>query len=134
LLWYGNGSGWTSTVMSLVAGNETNATYRGDIPPTGSETTMFYYIEVFDKASNSNASITENYSTNYPPMITNVTYIPQYPNGTTMATIYANVTDAEGISAVTLYYSTDGTIYTSTPMGNISGDMYNSTIPPIGFT
>ncbi len=134
LLWYDNGSGWTSIMMNFTAGNSTNATYKGIIPPAESETTVQYYIEVFDKASNSNISITANYTTNFPPIITNVTYIPQYPNGTTIVTIYANVTDVDGVSSVTLYYSTDGTIYTLTSMSILSGDTYDGTIPATGST
>ena len=51
-LWYDDGSGWTSTVMNMVSGNDTNATYQAEIPNVGNETTVFYYIQVFDRASN----------------------------------------------------------------------------------
>ncbi|UCG68477.1 MAG: hypothetical protein JSV09_11775, partial [Thermoplasmata archaeon] len=134
LLWYDNGSGWSSIMMNLVSGNFTNATYQGDIPPCGSETTVSYYIEVFDKASNSNDSIVENCSTNFPPIITNVIHIPQYPNGTFSVTVYANISDSDGISSVTLYYSTDGAVYIPILMNFFGNDIYNCTIPATGST
>ncbi len=134
LLWYNNGSGWTSMMMNFVSGNSTNATYQVNIPPARSQTVVDYYIEVLDRAKNSNSSAIKNYSANSPPIITNVENIPEFPKGSSTVTIFANVTDSDGIGSVTLYYSTDGVTFISTPMSLVSGDQYNCTIPPTVIT
>jgi hypothetical protein len=134
LLWYNNGSGWTSSPMSFISGNSTNAYYGKEIPASGNETTVLYFIEIFDKAGNSNVSITHNYTTNFAPVITNISLTPQYPNGMTSVTVHTNVTDLDGVSSVSLSYSTDGTLYTQTSMNFIGGDIYEGTVPATGFT
>ncbi|GAI98580.1 unnamed protein product, partial [marine sediment metagenome] len=131
-LWYDNGSGWTSVPMSLVSGNYTNATFLAYIPEVNAETTVSYFVEVMDNATNTNVSITKNYLTNFPPFIKDVTHLPAYPNGTVTVTVNANMTDSDGITSATLYYSTDGISYIPTSMSIVSGDIYNGMIPAAG--
>ncbi|UCG69444.1 MAG: PKD domain-containing protein [Thermoplasmata archaeon] len=128
-LWYDNGTGWTSKQMSFISGNYTNATFQAYIPAAYTEATVSYYVQVMDNASNSNVSITKNYLANFPPFIDNIISLPEYPNGTCTVTVLANITDSDGISVATLYYSIDGVTYTPTPMSIFSGNLYNGTIP-----
>jgi len=131
-LWYNMGGGWFSIPMMFVSGVSTNARFRADIPSSGSETTVLYYVEVFDNSMNRNISFTDSYTTNSPPIFMDLDHWPQNPNGTSTVTVYANITDTDGIGSVTLYYSTDGVTFTATPMLFVSGAMYTGSIPPLG--
>ncbi|UCF07515.1 MAG: PKD domain-containing protein, partial [Thermoplasmata archaeon] len=134
-LWYNNGSGWASSPMVFFSGNYSAATFVGFIQPVNAETTVFYYVEIYDNASNRNDSGTpKDYSTNFPPLIENVTYLPKHPNASSIVTISANITDANGIGSVTLYYSSDGISYAPVTMNPVGGDTYSGDIPAQGST
>jgi hypothetical protein len=131
MLWFNNGTGWYSVFMNFVSGNATSAMYSADIPASGFETTVDYYIEVFDMAGNWNISTTDNYLTNAPPKIENIYNVPPNPNGTSVCEIYATITDSDGVSLVEAQYSTDGITYTPITMTISSGNVYSCLLPVI---
>ncbi|HID43470.1 MAG TPA: VCBS repeat-containing protein, partial [Archaeoglobaceae archaeon] len=89
--------------MNQISGNSTSATYQGYIPPSNNITRVYYYIEVYDLAYNNNTSQTFNYTTNTPPVITNLTHTPKYPNAN--VTVSANIKDDGMVTSALLYYA-----------------------------
>lgn len=133
LLWYDNGSGWTSLPMWQTWGNQTLANYSAVIPGQSTETIVFYYTEVFDIAGNSNVSATLSYVTNFPPGIADIQYDPPSPGGSSQVTISANITDTNGIDTATLYYSFDGgAAYSPVAMTPVAASTYEGDVPPFG--
>ncbi len=134
-LWYSfdGGLNWNSQPMAFISGSATNAVYASAIPPAYIETTVSYYIKVFDTGGSNDISPTLSYVTNYPPFITDIDHSPQSPNGVQDVTITANVTDSNGIGAVTLYYSIDnGATWITVPMIFASGNEFYYIIPALG--
>jgi hypothetical protein len=68
------------------------------------------------------------------PEIKYVMYQPDYPNGTSPVTVYADITDSDGIQNAILYYSYDGVSYTPVDMNLAGGDTYSGDIPAPGST
>jgi hypothetical protein len=68
------------------------------------------------------------------PEIKNVMYQPDYPNGTSPVTVYADLTDSNGIQNATLNYSYDGVSYTPVDMNLVGGDTYSGDVPAPGST
>lgn len=63
------------------------------------------------------------------PVVANVMHAPEVPGDTDVVTVSADVTDDSAINSVTLYYSVDGGIESSSAMALQSGDTYAGTIP-----
>ena len=129
-LWYSlDGFVWNSVSMSQIAGTATAGTFRGTIPQVIFETTVFYYAEVNDLASNSATSISKSFNTNNPPDIMDVSHAPALPNGTANVLVSANISDSDGLNLVNLYYHNGS--WQTVPMTWVSGDRYEATIPAI---
>jgi len=75
----------------------------------------------------------DNYSENLPPTIKDVDFSPKAPSPEQAVTVRANVSDSDGLTAVTLLYRVakpgSETAETQVPMKQVSGETYEALIP-----
>lgn len=131
-----NGGGWLYENMTLVTAEMYNATigvlFVGDV--------VEYYIESADNSAIFNVAIDDNSGTYYGftvgstdstgPTITDVQMNILKPNESDTITIICQVTDDNGVQAVTLHYRLDGGTWMTVSMVLISGDTYSVNIGP----
>ncbi|HDQ06297.1 MAG TPA: PKD domain-containing protein, partial [Candidatus Bathyarchaeota archaeon] len=104
-----NYAGWINVTMTLAEG-----LYVADIPVQPYNTTVNYKVYATDIYGYSAVSEPSSYTVDdfVPPVISNVTHVPNSPYLYEIVTVSANVTepaDASGVKNVTLWYTEAGT-------------------------
>ena len=119
---------FTPYTMTFVSGN----TFSYNLGTFSKGTQIWFYIKATDNSLNNNVGTNDNGGQNYyvsvgdsdttPPTISNVNVSPAKPGYQDMITIWATVSDSNGIKNVTLYYAiNNSSTWFSATMTNNSG-------------
>ncbi|MGY5876066.1 MAG: Ig-like domain-containing protein [Candidatus Thorarchaeota archaeon] len=127
------GGMWNQVVMASSGG-----LYFADIPATDTIAAVDYYIVAFDtfeQSSNQGTAlaplgyqVTDVTGELSPPEISDVYINPSEPTDADTVTVYAAVTDVNGVENVTLYYQIGRGIWMAQSMTS-SGSLYSASIP-----
>jgi PKD repeat protein len=126
--WSTDNSTWHLAPMSMVSQSGSSAQFMGGLPVPVNNTTVYYRVLIQDEGGNRANSSLVSLRWNPPPRIANVRHRPQNPNGFDSVNISAKVTDADGLSNVTIQYSTNKVNWTD---GTVSktGSIYYIKVP-----
>jgi PKD repeat protein len=132
-----NGTSWSSRALSRYTGNNTVAQWRNSIPATGINCWVWFYYDVYDRAGNFiRYPATSNYSYRVSdiPVFVDVSHTPAKAHATSNITVYANVTDLDGISRVVLAYRVGSGSDTTENMTQGTGNQWYLTFDSPGVT
>jgi len=126
-----NGGSWQAVTLS----HDINDNYLATRGPFAYGDQVEYYINATDDSSQHNIGINNNSGLFYsftipledltPPEITNISHSPTAPNEHDIVAFSCDVTDANGIQIVYIYYRVDGGGWTQIAMGyTIGSDTY----------
>lgn len=129
-----NSGAWTNVTMALDSG----ITYQVTLGPFAYNDLFEYSIIAFDTAIHSNAATNDNGGAYYSftvvssdvtgPTISAISQTPEPADDTETITISCDVTDANGIQSVTLYYRINSGSWTDASLVFTSGSNYEATI------
>jgi hypothetical protein len=107
--------------------------YEATIPAINGNTTLTYYIEVFDTFGHRITSAQNMlYVDGITPSITDIARIPGYPINDTSVTISGTIDDINAIVNSTLFYAVNGSNWISVIMNQSTALIVNGRNPPTG--
>ncbi len=110
--------------------NNSGDEFSGFIPSRDEDTHIYFLVETFDNDGGLTQSSENDYIVNNPPVIVNVTFLPEDPTQDDSVTVTADITDENGIietAKLNWKIGKNGS-YTEINMTN-SDDSYSGTIP-----
>jgi len=123
--WSTSSSSW----MNYISSKSFHNYYEAAIPSYSADTTIKWYVWAINDINQSTTSSEYSYTVQNSPLVFNSLYnSPDPPTDTQTSKVYSDISDPNGVSAATLYWTKDGWTNQTIVSMTFVGGMWSATI------